>query len=277
MITEWIVSNLGKLLQILLLLLVTWLMLKLIGVIARRWKRKLLSSKIEPDRLARLMTMENVLVTTLRGVILAVFVLTLLGALGFNLAPLLASAGIAGLAVSLGAQTLIRDFISGFLIVSENQFGVGDQVVIGNVTGTVEKISLRAVAVRGFDGSLHFIPNGEIRVVSNSSRDWTRATVDLILPHSANIGEVVQAFSEAVETTAKDEAINELLLEPPQVIGFNQMNEQGVQVRLTARAQVGQAVSVERIFRRCVLATLQQHQISLAVPAQEIYIQQASS
>jgi small conductance mechanosensitive channel len=213
-----------------------------------------------------LITIENVVITSLRALVLAVAGFTLLGLLGFNLAPIIASAGIAGLAISLGAQSLIKDFIGGFLIVIEDQFGVGDFVEIGDVRGTVDKITLRTVSLREYSGRLDIVPNGDIRVVSNYSRDWIRSTVDLYIPFDSDVGEVVEALEEAMLAAQQDEIAKQYLIEGPQVSGWNSSNEWGVQVRLTARVQVGQQVAVEGIFRQYALESLRRRGIPLAVP-----------
>ena len=270
-------KNLQMMVQIILLVLFTWLILYLVGVVARRWKAKIVASKVEGERLSRFLTMENVVITSLRALILAVAALILLGLLGFNIAPLIASAGLAGLAISLGAQTLIKDFISGFLILIENQFGVGDEVKIGIVSGTVENITLRSVNVRGADGSLNIVPNGDIRIVANLSRDWSQAKVEFTLPFNLDLGEVVNSLDQAVKSAENDEAVQNLLLMPAEIFAYNQLNESGVQIRITLKVNAGKGAQVERILRRYVLESLQKQGISLAAPAREILLQEAAA
>ncbi len=270
-------KHLQLMVQIILLVIITWLLLYLVGVVARRWKAKIVASKVEGERLSRFLTMENVAITSLRALILVVSTLILLGLLGFNIAPLIASAGIAGLAISLGAQTFIKDFISGFLILIENQFGVGDEVKIGIVSGTVENITLRSVTVRGADGSLNIVPNGDIRIVANLSRDWSQAKVEFTLPFGLDLGEVVHSLDQAVKLAEKDEAVQNLLLLPAEIFAYNQLNESGVQVRITLKVNAGKGAQVERIIRRYVLESLQKQGISLAAPAREILLQEAAA
>lgn len=271
-----IVENISKILNILLLALLTWLLLLAIRALSRRLKKRLVASVTETDRQARLMTIENVVITSLRGIVLAVAAFTLLGMLGYNLAPLIASAGVAGLAISLGAQTLIKDFIAGFLIVTENQFGLGDTVEIGPVRGTVESINLRTVTLRDYSGHLNIIPNGDIRTVKNFSRDWSRATVDLTLPFDADVGSVVAALEEALKSLDEDKKARRSFLEPPVVSGWNSHSDWGVQVRMTARVKVGEQLKVERLIRRYALESLRRRGIQLALPGQEVQARQAS-
>jgi small-conductance mechanosensitive channel len=274
---NFITANGKTILNIIVLILFTWLSLWVVRLADRRWKANLEKPEIDIERQARLLTVENVIVTSLRALVITIAIFTLLGLLGFNLAPLLASAGIAGLAISLGAQTLIKDFIGGFLIVWENQFGVGDMVSIGDVTGTVEKITLRSVSVREYSGKLSLIPNGDIRVVSNLSRQWMRSTVDVYVPFDADVGAVVAALDAAMQEAQNDKSIHDYLLEPPSVSGWNNLKEWGVQIRMTARVEDGKQYSVEGIFRQYALDNLRKQNIQLAIPGQDIYIRSGTT
>jgi len=271
---NFLINNLNIIINLGVLALIAWIFLRLIALLSQRIKKNINAKEIEPERLARLLTLENVLVTSLRALVLAIFVLSILGILGVNLGPVLASAGIAGLAVSLGAQTLIKDFISGLLIILENQFGVGDFVQIGNVKGTVERITLRTVVVRDYSGGLNIIPNGEIRLVTNFSRDWARARVDLNIPFDADVGKMMQAMDSALCEAAQDESIRQKWIEEPTLILYNGANDWGVQIRLTGQVQVGSELEVERLLRQYTLENLRRYGISLAIPAQEVYLKQ---
>jgi len=266
----FIVENIYKIINVLLLVLLTWLTLRVIKAFSRRLRRQFLDPKVAPDQQARLMTIENVAVTSLRAIVLSVAGFMLLAMLGYNLAPIIASVGVAGLAISLGAQSLIKDFISGFLIVIENQFGLGDFVEIGPVRGTVESINLRTVTLRGYSGGLNIIPNGEVRIVTNFSRDWIRATVDLNIPFDADVGAVVAALDEALAALDQDETVRGMLLETPSVSGWHNQNEWGVQVRMTARVKVGEQLNVEKLFREYALESLRQRGVHLAIPGRDV-------
>ncbi len=130
---------------------------------------------------ARVTTMSGLVANIWRFFIFVIAVATVLGMLGLNLTPLLASATIIGATLGFGAQQLIRDYLSGFLLTVEDQFSVGDFVSVDTISGTVEDVSMRVTRVRGIDGTLYFIPNGDIRLLANTSRGWSRATVDLVL------------------------------------------------------------------------------------------------
>lgn len=218
------------------------------AVVARR--------SIDAGQHARLKTLMGVGYATLHALIAAAAILMALYALGINVVPLLAGASIAGLAISLGAQALVKDLIGGFMILFENQFRVGDSIQVGDVSGVVEEITLRATLLRDARGRQFIIPNGDIRIVSNYSRDWARAVVDLNVPFDADAGQVVKALKEAMQKVATDETIKSDLLEAPQVLGWNSFTDSAVQVRLSARTLPGKHTDVERVMRQYALEAL---------------------
>ncbi|MDH4137127.1 MAG: mechanosensitive ion channel family protein, partial [Anaerolineae bacterium] len=133
--------------------------------------------------------------------------LMLLSTFGVDITPLLASVGVAGLAVSLGAQSLIKDLIGGFLILAENQYAVGDTIQVGTVAGKVERITLRATYVRAIDGYLYVVPNGEVRIVANQTKEWSRALVDVGVAYEEDLDRALRVLGETAEAFAQDPAI----------------------------------------------------------------------
>src|SRR3989441_2789708 len=126
-----------------------------------------------------------------RGILVVILALTVSSELGFDIAPILASAGIAGLAVGFGAQSLVKDVISGFFILFEDQFGVGDVVKIGDFSGVVERMTLRATVLRNLEGQVHVVPNGNIQNVTVMTKEWARAVLDITVPHKEDLARVV--------------------------------------------------------------------------------------
>jgi small conductance mechanosensitive channel len=178
--------------------------------------------------------------------------------------PILAAAGIAGLAISLGAQTMIKDFLGGLTILLEDQYRVGDTISVNGVDGTVERITLRRTNIRTADGTLFVVPNGDIRIVGNNTRDWSRATVELNLAYDADIPQAIVALNAAMTTAAEDPSIQSALLEPPEILGWNQTNDLGVRVRLQAKVKPGQQWAVGRELRRHALNALHAAHIPIA-------------
>src|SRR5207249_7123236 len=134
--------------------------------------------------------------------------------------PLLAGAGILGVALGFGAQTLVRDVIAGFFILAENQFGVGDVVEIDGKAATVEALSVRCTTLRDFNGYVHFVPNGEMKVVTNRSRGWNRLAVDLVIPSDQGVDQALDALRRVVERMDAEPAWKQRLLDPIELWGI---------------------------------------------------------
>jgi len=205
----------------------------------------------------RAATLGDVLAGLARTVIYAVAGLVVLDELGLNLAPLLAGAGIAGIAVGFGAQSLVKDFLSGFFILVEDQYGVGDVVDVG-ATGTVEEITMRVTRLRSVDGTVWFVPNGEIRQVGNTSMEWSRAVIDVLVPYDTDIPKVTAAIAEEANRLADDEQWRDEVLEPPEVWGVQAMSSEGITIRMVIKTQPRQQYAVAREMRTRISTRLRQ-------------------
>jgi small conductance mechanosensitive channel len=198
--------------------------------------------------------------------------LTILQELDVEIGPLLASVGIVGLALGLGAQTLVKDVIAGFFILVENQYTVGDLVELAGLTGTVEEVTLRVTYVRDVTGVLHIIPNGEIRTVSNRSRDWSRAIVDVGITYEDDVEVALQALRDIGEELAADPAMEPLLVDQPTVTGIEGLEDWQVRLRLMVKTQPTQHLDVERYLRRRIQEEFPRRGLTLASPRQEIVV-----
>jgi moderate conductance mechanosensitive channel len=167
-----------------------------------------------------------------------------------NIAPILAGAGILGLAISFGAQSLVRDVISGFFFLVENQFAVGDIIEAAGKGGAVEKMTLRVVVLRDLDGSLHIIPNGEIKVVSNKTRGWSRAVVDISVPHTEDLDRALAIVQDEAARFSADPGWSVQLDGPVEVLGVESITDNSVALRTLLKTQPGSQWSVGREFRR---------------------------
>jgi small conductance mechanosensitive channel len=269
-IQSFLTNNLDLLVRLGLLGLFLIIGLRLVTLLKRSLLKRVKVMENDPGRQARLNTLVETAASTLRIIILAVAVFTILGMVGIYLGPLIASVGVAGLAISLGAQTLIKDVIGGTIILLENQFVVGEEITFGAITGNVEKISMRSTWLRDMNGKIHMISNGDVRLVSNASRDWRLAQVDLNLPFDTDLSAAVAALQEAMQRAAKDEALMAYLQEIPVVQGWNSLNEWSVQIRLSARAKPDQRANAEVELRRYALDSLLEVGIPLALPGRRV-------
>ena len=195
-------------------------------------------------------TLIGVLKWTLWVIIIISMILAILSTVGIDITPLLASAGIAGIGLSLASQSLLKDWIGGLFIILENQYVIGDLVKISDITGTVEDITLRTTSVRKFTGELCMIPNGDVRIVTNMSRDWARAKVDLNVDMGEDIDRVLKLVNEMAEVFAADKTWADKLLEPPNVLGPMTLDSGAFSVTVLAKTPIGQHWGVGRELRK---------------------------
>jgi small conductance mechanosensitive channel len=175
--------------------------------------------------------------------------LIILGQLGVNMAPLLASAGVIGVALGFGAQTLVKDFLSGIFLVLEDQFGVGDVVDLGPATGTVEEVTLRVTRIRDLSGVVWYVRNGEILRVANRSQGWTMAIVDVPIAYNEDLDRVRRIVDEVGRAMDADPAYDGILFGTPTYAGVESVSGDAVFVRITAKAAPDQQMSAGRALR----------------------------
>jgi small conductance mechanosensitive channel len=199
-------------------------------------------------------------------------VLMLLGTFGVDITPLLASAGVAGVAISLGAQSLIKDFIGGIFIIIEDQYAVGDSITVGPVSGDVERITLRTTQVRAPNGDLHTVPNGEVRILANQTKGWSRAVVEVGVAYEEDMERALGVLRASGETFAQDLAFGASLLEPPQVLGPLSLRDSAVTMRVMVKTEPGEQWKVARELRKYVLAACEREGVSLPYPRQEVWL-----
>jgi small conductance mechanosensitive channel len=240
-------------------------------IVARRWSRRYRrrtkggGDDAESRRRRRVATVIGLLSGIVVVIAWFVFVLTLLKDLGVDITPIIASAGIAGIALGFGAQTIVRDSLSGLFIFIEGQFDVGDTVDLtissGTVSGTVETLNLRTTAVRQYDGTLSTIPNGLIEVTNNRTRGWGRAVVDLPVSLEEDPDHVRAALEELVEEVAAQPPLDAWLRKPPQVLGVTQLTNVAQVIRIAAETEPSHRIDVERLLRAKVVARMSERGI----------------
>ena len=198
-------------------------------------------------RSQRARTIGSVLRSGTTFVVSGVAITLVLGELGINLGPIIASAGILGVALGFGAQNLVKDFLSGMFMMVEDQYGVGDIVDLGEATGTVEAVGLRVTTLRDVNGTVWYVRNGEVLRVGNSSQGYSVAVVDLPVGHDADIPETTElAGRTAIDLTAKGSALADDVLEPPVVLGVESISTGGVTLRITTKVRAGRQWAVQR-------------------------------
>jgi small conductance mechanosensitive channel len=219
----------------------------------------------------RTRTLLSLLRSVGRVVIWVMTLFMVLGALGLQLGPLLAGAGVVGLAISFGAQSLVKDVLSGLFILMENQFGVGDVVRLEGVSGAVERMTLRVVVLRDVHGVVHIVPNGEIKKVSNLTRGWARVVLDVAVAHKEDPDQVMAVMLDEGRRLYEDPQWRPLMLEEVKVPGIESFGEAGVTIRLLAKTLPLKQWDVARELRRRLKLRFDQEGIDLPVPSQTMY------
>jgi small conductance mechanosensitive channel len=197
----------------------------------------------------RTLTLAAVLRNVTSVIIFGLAALLCLGEFDINLGPLIAGAGIAGVAIGFGAQSLVRDFLSGIFIVLEDQYGVGDSVSLGEAAGTVERVTLRTTWLRGIDGTLWVVPNGEIRRVANHSQRWARVVLDVRLAVDTDIDRALDVARESAQAFYDQRVGGDAVLEPPKVLGVENFVDGAPVLRITVKTMPGQQTDVARRLR----------------------------
>jgi small-conductance mechanosensitive channel len=237
-----------------------------------RMQRRLegVESETQELNLQRAATLTQAVSYVVRVLVWTIAILLILGEIGISLGPLIAGAGVAGVALGFGAQSLVRDYLSGFFILLENQLGVGDgvQVLVGGQTvdGRVETLSLRTTELRGFDGTLHIIPNGNVLLVSNRTRGWARAIIDVAVPFGENLDRVRGVLEELFEELRRDENIGPSLSSGPELLGVEQLAGKDAVIRVVADTRPTRKGGLERTLRTRIMARFAEKGIAAAAP-----------
>ncbi|MCM8746072.1 mechanosensitive ion channel family protein [Thermomicrobium sp. CFH 73360] len=274
-LTERLVLLVEPTILAILVLIIAWLVLRLARLTIHRGVARLLQAqRLTTRELAtRVRTLTTLAESAVRLTILLLTGLTVLALYGVPIGPLLASAGVAGLAIGLGAQTLIRDIIGGIFIVLEDQFHVGDVITVNNLSGQVEALTLRYTALRTLDGAYVVIPNGEIRIVQNLSRDWARAVIDVALTPEEDVDRVVAVLQSLLANLPSDPELGPLVLEPGEVFGVEAIGPQQATVRLAVKTRPLEQWRVARELRRRILVALREAGVSAPYPRTVTIIQ----
>ena len=218
-------------------------------------------------------------ITTLLGIVKGVaklilwfvYLMILLTKFGINIAPILASAGILGLAVGFGAQELVRDFISGFFMILENQVRRGDVAIINGTGGLVESIELRTITLRDFSGVVHIFQNGKIDSLSNMTKEWSAMVFDIGVAYKEDVDKVMTIMSEVGKEMMEDKVFGEKILEPIEVVGLDQFADSAVVIKARLKTKPIEQWSVGREYRRRLKIIFDQKGIEIPFPHTTIY------
>ncbi|QBX54331.1 mechanosensitive ion channel family protein [Nocardioides seonyuensis] len=286
-LVDWLVGTPLVLIGLLLLGLVgRWLLHRLIdrlvrraevGVLPDRLGRVVLGGKVgerisrtetagATRRIQRAQTMGSLLKSIISGVVFAVVVTMMLSEVGADIGPILASAGILGVALGFGAQSLVKDFLSGIFMIFEDQYGVGDVVDLGEASGTVEAVSLRVTRLRDVNGTVWYVRNGEIIRVGNMSQNWARTVLDVTVDYGEDLVHVRRVLEEVAHSVWEDPEFEGLVIEEPEVWGVESLAYEGVVVRVTLKTAPMEQWAVARALRERIKARFDHEEISIPHP-----------
>jgi moderate conductance mechanosensitive channel len=249
----------SKLPHLIAVALIAFVLSRLLSVITVRMIRVAEAHAAGRGRVAQVKTLAGVIRTTGFAVIGAIVSLQFLDAVGVNLAPLLASAGIAGVAIGLAAQNIVKDMLNGTLILIEDQFNVGDVVTLAGLTGTVEAMTLRKTTVRGGDGTLYVIPNSQITTVANQSVDFSVATINVSVDFSANPDKVLQILSSIATEIRTSKEYRDVFVADPQILGVDAMRGSQLIFPVVFKTKATQQYGPMREFQRRVRIALEEN------------------
>lgn len=292
-LAEWLVD---KPLRIASILLVAWIATRVARRLIRHSARRLVASTQDgalgrvsqtavvgaavPDPArahARMEALQNVLGSVVSTIIWVIAVIVALGELGINLAPLIAGAGIAGVALGFGAQQMVRDYLAGLFIVSEDQFGPGDTIDLQDVSGTVEAVSLRATKLRDVDGVLWTVANGEILKVGNASKGWSRSKLDVVVAYGSDLRQAMDVIQAAADELREDAAWGRDFLDAPEMWGVQQLAADGVTIRLVVKVRPGRQYAVTRELQLRIKEALEAAGIDTPPPVGALWMPPAEA
>ena len=245
----------------------------LIGLAARRIEKAVDDGddSITTSREKRGRTVSQLLRSVGRVVILGIAILLTFNVF-INIAPILAGAGILGLAISFGAQSLVKDLISGFFILSEDQFAVGDVVEAAGKSGVVERMTLRVVILRDLEGTMHVIPNGEIKVVSNRTRSWSRSIIDVGVAYGEDIERAMAVVKDEAAQFSNDRTWSVQLNGLVEVLGVEAFGDSSIVIRTLIKTQPGSQWNAGREFRRRLKVRFDREGIEIPFPQRDVHL-----
>ena len=268
-------------LRIVLIVIAAYVGVKLLRIAVNRLEMLLVRAGEAAERVPgaatkRIRTLMNVIWTIAVGLIWFVVVLTSLGQLGVNMGPILASAGVVGLAVGFGAQNLVRDLVSGFFLILENQVRVGDVAIINGTGGLVEAITFRTIVLRDLSAVVHVFPNGSITTLSNMTKEWSAYVMDVGVAYKEDTDHVVDVMRRVGEDLRAEPNYGTLMIEPIEIFGVDEFTDSAVNIKARLKTIPLQQWTVGREYRRRLKKAFDAEKIEIPFPHRTLYMGEAS-
>lgn len=271
---QWAISELPVILIVIVITVITlktykYIIKRLKQLILNRLIRKEGANTIEAEK--RVETLMNILHSTGKVIVWLISIMIILKQFGVDIGPIIAGAGIVGLAVGFGAQELVRDVISGFFILLENQIRVGDVAIINGTGGLVENIELRTTRLRDFAGTVHIFQNGKINSISNMTKDWSAVVFDIGVAYKENVDLVMEIMKQVGETLQNDEEFKEKIREPLEIFGVDNFADSAVVIKARIKTEPIQQWTVGREYRKRLKHAFDEKGIEIPFPHTTLY------
>jgi small conductance mechanosensitive channel len=260
--------------RLVIVLILFFISTRLIRLITKRFQKRLFrlyDERGDSEGKKRVTTLSELLRTSLLLILYVIFTLIILSQLGIKIAPLLAGVGIVGLAVGFGAQELVRDVISGFFMILENQVRVGDVAEINGTAGLVEKIEIRTITLRDFEGIVHIFQNGKVNTLSNRTKEWSAVVLDIGVAYKEDPDKVISVIEEVGADLQKNADFGDNMLGPIEVAGLDRFGESEIVIKARIKTKPGKQAVTGRAFRKMLKYAFDQHNIEIPFPHRTIY------
>jgi len=268
---QWLLAS-G--IRILIIVILTFIALRMVRLLSSRIFTKISEGEKDREIQKRFETLSAVIRYVFNITIISISVIMILGELGVKIGPILAAAGIVGLAIGFGAQSLVKDVISGFFILLENQIRVGDVVQVADKSGLVEKVNLRMVVLRDLAGNVHYVCNGQIQTVTNMTKDYGRYVFDIGIAYREDVDEVIEIIKQVDEELRNDPVFMVDILEPIEILGLDQFANSAVIIKARTKTKPIRQWTVGREFNRRLKIKFDEKGIEIPFPHLTLYLGQ---
>ncbi len=260
--------------KILLIIILAFVALKVTKALSLRLSDAIKQEDKKGEAEKRIATLSSLIRYVLSVTIIVFAAIMLLGELGIEIGPVLAAAGVAGLAIGFGAQTLVQDIISGFFILMQDQIRVGDVVNVAGKGGLVEKVNLKTTVLRDLSGNVHYVRNGLIDVVTNMTKDYSQYVFEIGVAYREDVDEVIAVIKEVDEELRKDEKFGEVILAPIEVMGLDKFADSALIIKARTKTKPIKQWNVAREFNRRLKKKFDEHNIEIPFPHTTVYMGQ---
>ncbi len=271
-VTEFLHGCLNNLFILSLYIIITLVLVKLVNKFVEKMFSHLLRVKNDNEYKKQVSTIKNLVKSLSNGLVVVIMVLNLLARYNIDIRPLLAAAGVVGVAVGFAARRFVEDIIMGIFILLEGQIRVGDVVTIDNFSGTVEKVTLKMVIIRNLNGHVHYIRNGMIGAITNKTREYACPIIDIGVAYDSNIDEVIEIMKSIAQKMKNDDKYRKFIIADLDVLGVTEFQDSAIVIRALFKTVPSQQLFIEREYKKLIKESFDKNGISIPFPQRDIHI-----